>query len=123
MRKRKPTVAPVQKRVDPNPSTVRGAFIGGMFCLGMSATEIASRLGDGTHPSTVRTTVRRAQLPQPGMYRVAVPVHFSANERDKLERIAAGKEISLNTLLYRIALKSLLEDNLYDAIIDGSFDQ
>lgn len=121
MRAPRPTKAPAQKRYRPSTATLRGAVVGYLYALGLSAPDIAKRLGEGIRPATIRSIISRAKLPGIGQYRVSVPVQMQVTERDKLQKKANELGISINTLLFRMIDSGLLQEDLYHAITDGRY--
>lgn len=110
--------------------TVWGIQLGFHYGRGLSSAQIAHLLNVGvserentTSAETVRTMVQKAGLPSPGRRRLIVPLNLESWERDILQRWADEYKITVHELLYRFIKDGLVLDNVYNAVVDGRYDE
>lgn len=100
-------------------TNAKSALIG--FHLGQhkSSVDVAAILRDGTSPETVRAMIRRWELPMQDAKR-GVLVPLDAYRRKLLAKQAEKLGVSEEEFLLRIST-CVLNDRLYDAVVDGRY--
>lgn len=105
-------------------SNAKCALVGYLTGRGYTSREIEKILNDGTSKDTVRGQWRRWGLPLPEQngQRVAVmPVALASGPRNKLSQRAKKVGIAPDEFLRRIIV-CVLDDDLYQAVVDDRFD-
>lgn len=92
--------------------------MGYLLGLGMTARSIATRID--CSPSMVKEMRRQWELPASGAKR-GVRVDLDQAHRKLLEQRAKAKGIEPGEFLRRISICAV-QDDMYEAIVDGSFD-
>lgn len=88
---------------------------------GLSSPAIATKLGDGTGPATVRKMLQRADLDEIMARRVVVPVEMSWQERNSLQENAEKHRLTINEYARRLLYDSGITCDLYVGITDGRY--
>lgn len=96
----------------------KAAWMGYLLGIGMTAHAVASRI-DST-PGLVRQMRRQWELPAGGAKR-GVRIELDQAHRKLLEKRAKAQGIEPAEFLRRISICAL-QDDMYAAIVDGSFD-
>ncbi|MER9125424.1 hypothetical protein NKH81_20415 [Mesorhizobium sp. M0959] len=105
-------------------SNAKCAYIGYLTGRGYTSGEIERILRDGTSKDTIRGQWRRWGLPLPevkGQRCSIMPVALGFGPRTKLTKRAKQVGIAPDEFLRRIIL-SVLDDDLYQAVVDDRFD-
>lgn len=112
------------KRLVERWTNAKAGFVGFLTGRGYTSTEIERIINDGTSKDTVRGLWRRWGLPLTetgGRRCFVVPVPLKQVTRQQLTRRARQAGVTPDEFLRRIII-SVVEDDLYKAVVDDRFD-